>query len=572
MKLVTTCMLLALIVFPVACSDSGAPVAPAQEETPTSVTTPLIRTIPASSRGVLVPTELAAAPDGTLYGLQGYGYQLDHLDTAGNLLGSIPIREHVSGMDVDSDGNIHLQGDGWIRTLAPSGQVLSEFSYPYVPPSMESKSGIGGIAFDDASGNTFALWYSSTSGDLREHVMELDPAGNVRSLWESAASGFDLDGAGHLLALNPQHRALEVFDLRGRLLMSYPLPRDFTVDQATVSATPDAAIIVGYAGILLLDRHSGTFTRSGLDPDGLPYLMEVSKPCVLPDSDFLIVDRGRYGVFRFSSTGAYLGAWGPRYPPGEFFRPYQLRALEDHSVLLWDFASGRFVHLSASGTTLDSWGGRGYRLSQFLLPHFDVGPDGSVWVLQYSPLFPDPIVRRFQMNGTLMTHWEAAHGAGGIDVDGRGHPWVAADNALLEYDAQGQLLRRVTGFSGFPFSHVGAFTVEDDGSMVVADTGRHRLVAADPDGQVRGNWGLEENVIGTRIGVDPQGRIYLWTDSQCVTVFSKDAPRAVWKAKYFSGFDLDPEGRLWTIAVDWSLRLYEAIPADAAAPVVNRGS
>jgi len=573
MKLASIYVLFLAALFSVGCSSDGTPVAPPEVETPATVTTPLIRTIPGSTDpSVFAPIDFDITTDGFIYALSGG--RVDRLDTAGNLLGSVPEYHGAGSLDVDARGNLHLLGNGWITTLSPSGQVLSEVRYPLNAWNGQYFAGLSGIAYSDATGSTFTEWaYASVDHPEPEsRILEMDADGRVARLWPFNVAGFDLDGTGHVLALNLGHGALEIFSLRGTLIGSYPVPAEFNEGGTTVLATPDEAVLAGRAGVLRLDLRDGTVSRSNLDPDGLPYLISPRSVLRMPDGGILVRDAvGAGRVVRFSSGGTYLGTWGPKAPPDALRWPYSIRAIQDGSVLIFDESLARFIHLSGGGDILDSWGEAGYRLNQFwFFPSFAVGPDRSAWVMERAPVWPDPSrVRRFRMDGTLLAHWDTAFDAFAIEVDADGHVWVATPGALLVYDARGQLLRTLTGFYRSPFHRLSSFGMDINGRLAIFDTGENRLIMADPDGAILREWIFPEGSArpDSRLRMDPLGRIYAFSHKDRSPVFSGEAATVTWQVpRYTTDFDVDPTGRIWScVATGRSreIQIYEPIPPDS---------
>lgn len=583
MKLATACVLLLTVLLPVACSDSGAPVAPPAGNNPTLVTTPLVLAVPAQSTDAFPhPLDLDLAPgDGKqepVFVLNGSHSTLDRYDSAGNLLESVPLGFYASAMAVDDIGNIHFLSYGSIKTWS-HGDLVDAFSIPKGTSNNQDFSGLSGIAYASATGNIYTMeWISSRlqDPDAAAQILELGSTGRVLGIWGSKTVGFDLDHAGHLVALNPEHRALEVYDLSGTLRISYSLPAEFAGPGVALGVGGNRAILSGIAGLLILDLRDGATIRSGLDPDGLPYLASPRSVLSLPDGDILVADGVRGGrIVRFTSRGDYLGPWGPRVPPREFVFPLGIRVLGDGSALIFDDYLGRFVHLSASGVPLGSWGESGYRLNQFWYAHFDVGTDGSVWVLERGPLLTGASrVRHFGVDGRLLGHWDPAPGVFAIDVDGEGHVWLATYQALLCYDAQGRLLRQVQGFYRFPFHGIGGFAVDDLGRVAVVDTGRHGVVLADADGHVLREWTLS-NISSSAYDVrmDRQQRVYVTSlAGQSTSIFSTGDDAAFRTSGYvITGLDIDAGGRIW-VTTPRGVNIYEAIPSNTAAPRANRGS
>lgn len=200
------------------------------------------------------------------------------------------VLRDVTGLDVDGAGQVYAFDRGDVQLFSATGQALRRFAL--VDSSGGTPQGGGVRLAPDGTLWTLAGGYGITAFSTEGAFVRRVGCRECGSVLDYAgSSGFDLDAAGNLYALDVQHARVLRFDPAGRprgMLGSrtadpggFLQPRDFAVDPSGV--------------VYVSDRATGRITRFGADGAFLGtfvYRAETYAPRaqlgVLPDGDLLL--------------------------------------------------------------------------------------------------------------------------------------------------------------------------------------------------------------------------------------------------------------------------------------------
>jgi DNA-binding beta-propeller fold protein YncE len=208
----------------------------------------------------------------------------------------------------------------------------------------------------------------------------------------------------------------------------------------------------------------------------------------------------RHCIVAFNREGKLLRQWGKRGAgAGEFNYPTGLAVGPDGSLYVADNVNHRLQKFNAQGKFLAQWGKGGEGPGQFggkgaeKMTDFGIGPgflafDGK-GLLHVSDARAGK-VHRFKPDGIFVSSWgKGGDGPGGfgntprsrapmgLAIDRKGRVWVATNNRLQLFTAQGKYLTGfgVKGVGPGEFHRPHGLAIDSKGYLYVVDTRNHRI-------------------------------------------------------------------------------------------------
>lgn len=247
-----------------------------------------------------------------------------------------------------------------------------------------------------------------------------------------------------------------------------------------------------------------------------------------------VTDSKNQRVVVFDPMGKFLDAFGDEGDgPGQFHRPTGVAVGPDGVVYVADAFQDRIQKFDEDGDFIGQWGDYGKNDGQFDGPH-GLAVDGHNRV--YVADFANKVIQRFDTDGRFLGtigrpgHWRR----GSLDyptdvavtVSGRSLVADAYNYRVQSFDANGRhqaswgrhllwlIPRPAGGTRGFNVPSSVAIDAENE-LIHVADSGNHRLVMLDVDGQFVAEWtlpDLTEQYSPAMVAVSPDGSRAYATD------------------------------------------------------------
>jgi len=205
-----------------------------------------------------------------------------------------------------------------------------------------------------------------------------------------------------------------------------------------------------------------------------------------------------------------FGSWGSG--KGQFAAPRAVAVSASNRIFVADSGNHRVQVFLSDGTLVGGWGRRGGGPGEFLFPSgVAVGPKGDVFVADTG----NDRVQVFDSDGTFARQWPL-RAPGAIAVSATQVAVAEPDGSRIQiFGLDGAQARTIGAFGDGPgqFKHPSGLAWDEEGDLVVADGGNHRIQRLDPSGQPRaqwGTWGLQEGLFADPRGVACHGgRVYV---------------------------------------------------------------
>jgi tripartite motif-containing protein 71 len=493
--------------------------------------------------GVLrCPEALAFAPDGDLYVADQFSHVVQRFSPAGRFLGqwgsygSGPGQfGAVDGLAVAASGDVYVldASHARIERFSPAGRLLGEWGRPgsalgefdFGPGYGPDKPPGGGIAVGGG--------YVYVSDSANNRIVRFALDGSHPLLWGrpgsapgelSSPRGLAVAGGVVYVADEANHR-IQALSLAGRPLYSegtfgkapgeFVNPFGVAVHGSRVYAVDDNnnRIVVLSRALHYVEEWSG---------EGAFQLSYIRAAAVSPSGHVYVADTGHERVVAFTATGRGLLAFGtPGTSPGQLIAPLGVATDgaggADGAFVVETYGSRSPIYrFGPSWRYLGEWqrGGGAIVGSHWFGPTAAaVAPDGSLWVT-------DPrngIVRHLSSEGVYL----GALGAearllepNGVALAPSGHMVYVADTGagrIQRFSAAYQPLGRLGSVA---LDRPVAIAVAPDGSVYVADAGRHRVFELSPAGALLASWGGPGGAPGrfedpSGIAVDSAGDVFV---------------------------------------------------------------
>jgi tripartite motif-containing protein 71 len=490
------------------------------------------------------PSDVAVAPDGTVYVADQDSHRIHRFSATGEFLGGWGLRGSddgqfysPSGVAVAPDGTVYVADTGnyRIQRFSASGTFLGAWGAQGSSDGQFSSPSSVAVASDGTV-------YVADTGNYR--IQRFSASGTFLGAWgaQGNASGqfsYPSDVAvapdGTVYVADTGNYRIQRFSASGTFLGAWGTggsgDGQFWLLYG-VAVAPDGTVYVADYWNNRIQRFSatGTFLGTwGSRGSGDGQFVEPSDVAVALDGTVYVADGGNHRIQRFSATGTFLGTWGSRGSgDGQFDVPTDVAVTPDGTVYVVDMGYYRIQRFSATGTFLGTWGSRGSGDGQFEYPSplsiVAVAPDGTVYVADIS----NHRIQRFSASGAFLGTW-GSYGSGdgqfsnphGVAVAPDGTVYVADtwNYRIQRFSATGTFLGKWGSYGsgdGQFASGVRYVAVAPDGTVYVADGGNHRIQRFSATGTFLGTWGSRGSGDGQfeypsplSVAVAPDGTVYV---------------------------------------------------------------
>lgn len=391
-----------------------------------------------------------------------------------------------------------LSALGPIDTTASPGPTTPSFLLRWGSPS--EFAGLTGVD-TDASGNVYFVEFGGST------IHKCDRWGNPLASWSAPVTRLTVSPAGNVYATDYYNHHVLEYSSSGTLIRTWG-----TAGSGPGQFQNPLGIATDRAGnVYVADSNNGRvqkFTSTGTYVTSFSNAFGLQGPgdlVVGPDGTVVVLDYQNYiqgRVVRFSSAGAYLGAWA--LPAGDYSRSGLGMDAFGH-VLVADETGNQVRKYEQDGTPLASWGTAGSGDGQFSGP-YDVSVDaaGNVYVSEYfgqrmhkfsgsgeSPL--EGAGTWLLKMGTFGSGAGQMNGPWGTCTDAAGNVYVSdtQNHRVQKYSSTGTFLQQWGSFGtgNGQFNLPRGIAVDVSGNVFVVDGGNHRVQKFTSAGVYLGQWG-----------------------------------------------------------------------------------
>jgi sugar lactone lactonase YvrE len=471
------------------------------------------------------PSDVAVAPDGTVYVADSGNHRIQRFSATGQFLGTWGSW----GNDEGQFGYRMYYASAGTLGPGPSGVAVAPDGTVYVADKFNHR-----IQRFSPTGQFLGQWGSSGSGDGQLHLPEgvaVAPDGTVyvAQIWIPR---------------------IQRFSATGQFLGQWDTPG------WDVAVAPDSTVYVA------TNSRIQRFSATG------EFLGEWDAPAqgvsVAPDGTVYVADNFNHRIQRFSATGQFLGKWGDEGSgDGQFDGPSGVAVASDGMVYVADTLNHRIQCFSAMGEFLGKWGSYSSGDELWQPGDMAVAPNGTLYMTAVGNR-----IERFSAIGQFLGMW-GSYGSGDGQFDGPSGVAVAPDGIVYvadggnhrvqHFNATGEFLGKwgSQGSGDGQFDGPGDVAVAPDGTVYVGDRGNHRIQRFSASGQFLGTWGSYGTGDGQfttgpdDVAVAPDGTVYVtelyaagyWTRIQRFTATGQFLGR--WGTSWPGGMAVAPDGTVY---------------------------
>ena len=487
------------------------------------------------------PRSVAVAPDGTVYVADTGNHRIQRFSATGAFLGTWGRRGYNDGQ-FSSPGDVAVAPDGTVYVADTGNHRIQRFSADGTFLGTWGVSGSGNGQLSSPSGIAVAsdgTIYVADSGNHR--IQRFSASGTFLTTWMAYGSNeVAVASDGTVYAADSWNNRILHFSATGAFLGTWGASGsgDGQFNKPSgMAVASNGTVYVADSDNRRIQQFSatGTFLGKWGAPDSSDGKFgSLSDVAVAPDGTVYVANSNR--IQRFSADGTFLGAWGHSGSGnGQFSFPSGVAVAPDGTVYVADRGNHRIQRFSADGTFLSGWGSRGRSESQFSDPSdVAVASDGTVYVADRL----NHRIQRFTATGTFLNAW-GEYSSGNrqfnkpseVAVAPDGTVYVADDDRIQRFDTNGNLLSNW-------WMRAAGIAVAPDGTVYVTG-GNHQILRFHTDGTILDKWGSYGSGDGqfsnpSDVAVAPDGTVYVADYyNYRIQVFGTDYPNA-WRGEFFA--------------------------------------
>jgi streptogramin lyase len=370
----------------------------------------------------------------------------------------------AQGIDASENGFIFIAdyGNACIQVFN-TDMTRYEFTFTYrVGSSAELFYGlVGSIAIDDDD----FMYYTD---QVENRIKKYDIDGTLIGSWGAYGTGdsqfirmggIAVDVHGFVYVVDSGNKRIQKFDSNGTFVTSWEIP-------GTMEGQP------------------GFYSGVAVDSNGFVYVTDVGYQCIL----------------KFDSNGTLITTWGSAGSgQGNFNSPYDIAVDAEGFLYVTDSNNNRVQKFDSNGTFILEFGGRGSGNGQLNSPiGITVDGEGSIFVVDTV----NKRIQKFDSEGNYLAKlveigWEPMdfNTPFSVAVNSLGIVYVLDMNIESYGDANVDCyyyyldpIFRVTSF-GLGVGEFRGVMIGPSGSVMVADTYKHRIQEYDSSGTFLDQWG-----------------------------------------------------------------------------------
>jgi tripartite motif-containing protein 71 len=487
------------------------------------------------------PRSVAVAPDGTVYVADTGNHRIQRFSATGAFLGTWGRQGYNDGQ-FSSPGDVAVAPDGTVYVADTGNHRIQRFSADGTFLGTWGVSGSGNGQLSSPSGIAVAsdgTIYVADSGNHR--IQRFSASGTFLTTWMAYGSNeVAVASDGTVYAADSWNNRILHFSATGAFLGTWGASGsgDGQFNKPSgMAVASNGTVYVADSDNRRIQQFSatGTFLGKWGAPDSSDGKFgSLSDVAVAPDGTVYVANSNR--IQRFSADGTFLGAWGHSGSGnGQFSFPSGVAVAPDGTVYVADWGNHRIQRFSADGTFLSGWGSRGQSESQFSDPSdVAVASDGTVYVADRL----NHRIQRFTATGTFLNAW-GEYSSGNrqfnkpseVAVAPDGTVYVADDDRIQRFDTNGNLLSNW-------WMRAAGIAVAPDGTVYVTG-GNHQILRFHTDGTILDKWGSYGSGDGqfsnpSDVAVAPDGTVYVADYyNYRIQVFGTDYPNA-WRGEFFA--------------------------------------